>query len=56
MLLAKRLVMGSFVLALLMSATGCVIAPREGYYDRGHHRYYHEHQWHECHEHDEFCR
>jgi hypothetical protein len=28
---------------------------REGYYDREHHRYYHEHSWHECMEHDAYC-
>jgi hypothetical protein len=39
---------------------GCVIAPHdgyhEGYYDRDHHRYYHENAWHGCAEHDEHCR
>lgn len=30
-------------------ASGCIVAePREGYYDRDHHRYYHERGWHEC--------
>jgi len=42
-------------------AAGCVIAPREGpyhegYYDRDHHRYYHENGWHECGDRDEHCR
>jgi hypothetical protein len=45
-------------IACLMSA--CVIAPRdgyrEGYYDRDHHRYYHEHEWRDCGEHDDHCR
>ena len=29
---------------------------REGYYDREHSRYYHDHSWHECLEHDPYCR
>jgi hypothetical protein len=48
------------LLGLLAIMSGCVIGPRdgyhEGYYDRGHHRYYHEHTWHNCGEHDERCR
>ena len=32
-----------------------VAEPREGYYDRDHHRYYHERGWHECAEHDRWC-
>ncbi|HEX4241894.1 MAG TPA: hypothetical protein VHZ53_10815 [Steroidobacteraceae bacterium] len=48
---------GCVALALVVFATGCVVAePREGYYDHDHHRYYHEHTWHECTEHDNFCR
>jgi hypothetical protein len=50
------------LLALMMSAPGCVYErehdrdePREGYYDRDHHRWYHEHGWRECGEHDEHC-
>jgi hypothetical protein len=39
--------------ALLASA--CVNEPNEGYYDRDHHRWYHEHQWRDCGEHDEHC-
>ena len=46
----------SFALALLSFASACVVTPVEGYYDRDHHRYYHEHEWHECHEHDSYCR
>ena len=52
----KPIVKGSFLLALIMFASACVIAPREGYYDRDHHRYWHEHAWHECVENDQFCR
>jgi hypothetical protein len=52
------IVVGSFLLGLILLATsGCVVEPREGYYDHPHHRYYHEHGWHECGEHDEhWCR
>jgi hypothetical protein len=53
----QRLTVGSCLLALaMMFVSGCVLAPREGYYDRGHHRYYHDHAWHRCVEHDEHCR
>lgn len=27
--------------------------PREGYYDRDHHRYYHDHEWHQCRDRDD---
>jgi hypothetical protein len=49
---------GSSLVCLIALLAGCVIAPapREGYYDRPHHRYYHDHDWHECHEHDRYCR
>lgn len=48
---------GSFLLGLLMFTSACVVAtPREGAYDRDHHRYYHEREWHECGEHDNYCR
>jgi hypothetical protein len=46
----------SIIAALIMIASGCVVAPREGYYDRDHHRYYREHTWHECHDRDDYCR
>jgi hypothetical protein len=40
-------------------ASGCVVEPaggyHEGYYDRGHHRWYHEHGWVDCHDGDEHC-
>jgi hypothetical protein len=58
----------SFLLGSLALSSGCVIheherggsaareeAYREGYYDREHNRYYHEHSWHECMEHDAYC-
>ena len=51
-----RMMIGGFLLSLFMLTSGCVIAePREGYYDRDHHRWYHEHHWRECHEHEEHC-
>jgi hypothetical protein len=50
----------SFLLGLIALVSACVIAPREGsregYYDRDHHRWYHENRWQECGEHDEHCR
>jgi hypothetical protein len=50
-------VKGSFLLALVAFASACVaVVPREGYYDRDHHRYYHENAWHECVERDVYCR
>jgi hypothetical protein len=51
-----RIVMGSFLLGLVLTSTACVVAtPREGYYDRDHHRYWHEHAWVACEEHDGHC-
>jgi hypothetical protein len=50
---------GFLLLGLMMFAPGCVVEPREGYYDRDHHRWYHEHEWRECRERDdrdEHCR
>jgi hypothetical protein len=47
------------ILALLgvsLVVPGCVVEPREGFYDRDHHRWYHEHAWHECGDRDEHCR
>jgi hypothetical protein len=47
----------AFLAAMVAFAAGCVVAePREGYYDHDHHRYYREHTWHECVDHDEYCR
>ena len=51
------IVKGSVLMGLLALASGCIVAePRDGYYEREHHRYYREHTWHECHEHDAYCR
>jgi hypothetical protein len=50
----------SFLLALYVAASlmaGCVVAtPREGYYDRPHHRWYHDHAWVVCGPRDLHCR
>lgn len=48
--------LGLTLLASTLLAAGCVVEPREGFYDRDHHRWYHEHQWRDCGEHDEHCR
>jgi hypothetical protein len=45
------------LLAAVAFSSACVVAePHEGYYDHDHNRYYREHTWHSCHEHDEYCR
>jgi hypothetical protein len=49
----------SVLLGLIALTSACVVAPapREGYYDRDHHRYYHERGWHDCGPHDDqYCR
>jgi hypothetical protein len=53
----RRIAQISFLLSLVSFMSACVIAePREGYWDRDHARYYHEHAWHAC-EHDSaYCR
>jgi hypothetical protein len=45
-----------FLIGLIGLAMGCVVVPTEGRYDSEHHRYYHEHAWHDCGENDEHCR
>jgi hypothetical protein len=53
----KRIVIGSIFLGLAVLTTGCVVAtPSEGYYDRDHHRYWHEHVWVSCGDRDDHCR
>ncbi len=53
----RHVVRGGFLVGLIAFASACVVAePREGFYDHDHHRYYHEHAWHECVEHDAYCR
>lgn len=55
----RSIARGSCLISLVAFLAGCVIAPahgpREGYYDRPHHRYYHDRSWHDCHEHDQYC-
>jgi hypothetical protein len=46
----------SLLLGLVAVASACVVEPREGYWDRDHSRYYHEHAWHPCTPQDNFCR
>jgi hypothetical protein len=47
---------GLALLATALLASGCVVEPREGFYDRDHHRWWHEHAWRDCGEGDEHCR
>ncbi len=56
MITTNRIAKGSLLFVLIGLIVGCFVEPREGFYDRDHHRYYHEHGWHECAEHNEFCR
>jgi hypothetical protein len=56
MTLPRSIIRATFLaLSLMLFASGCVVEPREGYYDREHHRWYHEHAWHGCDEHDPHC-
>jgi len=52
------------MLAPMFLVSGCVVdrehtverpVPYEGYYDREHRRWYHEHGWHDCGDRDEHC-
>jgi hypothetical protein len=53
----ETIIKGSILLALVTFSSACVVAePHEGFYDRDHARYYHEHSWHDCGEHNDFCR
>jgi hypothetical protein len=55
----RRIFTTSLLLGLMAMMSGCLIAPRdgyqEGYYDRDHHRYYHQHAWHDCADRGEYC-
>jgi hypothetical protein len=53
------------MLAPMFMVSGCVVdrehtvdrpVPSEGYYDREHHRWYHDHGWVVCDEDDLHCR
>jgi hypothetical protein len=50
----NRMVIGGFCL-LIVLASACNGEPHDGYYDRDHHRWFHEHRWHDCEEHDAHC-
>ena len=52
----KRIAISSILVGLAVITAGCVVAPQEGYYDRDHHRYWHEHAWIGCGDHDDHCR
>jgi hypothetical protein len=53
----RRIAQFSFLLGLLTFTSACIVTePREGYWDREHARYYHEHGWHACGEGDRYCR
>jgi hypothetical protein len=51
----KRIANSILLLALSGLVAGCIVGPREGYYDSDHHRYYHEKAWHDCGDRDEHC-
>jgi hypothetical protein len=52
----KRIAQSSVLLGLIGFVMGCVVEPRDGYYDHDHHRYYRDHSWHECRDRDDYCR
>lgn len=51
----ERIAKWSIALGLAAVVSACVVEPREGYWDHGHNRYYHEHHWHDCTPADNFC-
>jgi hypothetical protein len=54
----QTIIRGGILLGLVALSSACVVAEpgyREGYYDRDHHRYYHENRWYDCRERDEHC-
>jgi hypothetical protein len=56
MTVSKALLRALFLMmGFTFLAQGCVVEPREGYWDRDHHRWYHDHAWHDCVEHDVHC-
>lgn len=62
----RYLARGSCLIGLIFMLGGCIIAPppgggyhegyHEGYYDRDHHRWWHNHGWHDCDRDDRHCR
>jgi hypothetical protein len=56
MLIAKPIAHTVLMLmGFMLLASGCAREPEEGHYDRDHHRWWHEHTWRDCAEHDEHC-
>lgn len=66
----QRILQGAILLGLVGLSSACVVpgpgyhdgyregheSYREGYYDRDHHRYWHENGWRDCGERDDHCR
>lgn len=54
----KHLAKVSLALSLitLTFASGCVVEPHEGYWDRAHGRWYHDHAWVVCGPGETHCR
>ena len=46
----------SVLLALTAVMSACIVAPREGYYDRAYCQYHHGDAWHDCGKSDPHCR
>src|SRR5580658_6006795 len=40
---ARRLATAGFLLGIISMTTACMVETREGYWDRDHHRYWHDH-------------
>jgi hypothetical protein len=56
MAISKALLQALFLMmGFMFLAQGCVVEPREGYWDHEHHRWYHNHAWVACEEHDAHC-
>ena len=53
-MIARRVATAGFLLGLISMSTACMVETREGYWDRDHHRYWHDHGWHDCD--DAHCR
>ena len=51
-----KLQAGLWLTLIVLASAACNGEPHEGYYDRDHHRWYHEHGWRDCGERDEHCR
>jgi len=56
MAIKQRIAKASILLGMIATVCACVVTTREGYYDRDHHRYWHEHSWVACTDRDEHCR